>query len=185
MGDNRLRSAAGRAAIAQKGQGGMYNMTLNFKRSLLGFKPAAVRSEIYRLLHESDDRVTYMHDELERVTKQLKEADEKIIKLQAQLQQLHAREHLIAELIINAELTARNIVEQGRAQAEAIILDAEARKTEILQELELLHSRMDNFKKEFRGLINHHLHSLDTFEIRGEVAETKSTLMIEMEAAAH
>ncbi len=160
-------------------------MKLNFKRSLLGFKPAAVRSEIYRLQHESDERVKFLHDELNRVTDQLMESEEMVSKLQARLHQLHAREHLIAELIINAEVTARKIVEQARAQAEDVVLNAETRRTEVIQEMEILYSRMDDFKREFRGLINHHLHCLDAYEVGGRVADTKLDLMAEVEATTH
>lgn len=142
-------------------------MNKKFGRTLFGYKPKQVKQEIQQMDITSQNKLNLLQAEVDKFKLQLQDTEHKRDELQAELDRFIARERLIAEVMVNAEENARKIEEQTREKAQAMTESAEKELKSKLKELDLLRTRVVQFKDEFRTTLDNYRLSLD--HVREEV----------------
>lgn len=136
-------------------------MTRKFGRTLFGYKPQQVIDEIRQIDTEAQNEISHLETELEKLKAELAQTEHIRSELQEQLDQFIAKERLIAEVMVNAEVNARRIEEQAAKKAQAMVESAQKELKARLNELDLLRTRITRFKEEFRTTLDNYRFSLD------------------------
>lgn len=145
-------------------------MSKKFGRALFGYKPKQVINEMQQMDIEAQNEIIRLEMELDRLKAELKTTEDTGKELQGQLDQFIAKERLIAEVMVNAEINARRIEEQASAKAQTMIESAEKELKARLNEIDLLRTRITQFKDEFRTTLDNYRLSLD--HVREEPQES-------------
>lgn len=154
-------------------------MAGKFGRTFFGYKPQQVIDEIRHLDTEAQNEVSRLETEVEKLKAELDRTEHTRAELQGQLDQFIAKERLIAEVMVNAEVNARRIEEQASKKAQIMIESAEKELKARLNELDLLRTRITQFKDEFRATLDNYRFSLD--RIPEEPAENILTPSVDNE----
>ena len=93
--------------------------------------------------------------------KKLKESEAKQALLQDKLEEYQKNERQIAEVMINAQISAQKTVAQARAKAEILIQETDEELRRKNQEMELLRIQVQLFKQDIYGRIDQCKSSLE------------------------
>jgi chromosome segregation ATPase len=139
-------------------------------RSLFGFKPGDVISEIENINSSYQGKIDILQGEIARAREELEKSEKKIEQLQGQLNSYMEKEKMVTEVMVAAQQSAQKTEEQARERARAILEKSEAELKQKLQELEFLRMKVARFKEDFRDMLDNYRVSLET--IKEEPEET-------------
>lgn len=134
---------------------------MKFSKTLFGFKPGEVISQIESLKNEQQQKVDALNAEIEKVQKELQYAEEKKNELKKQLNSYVERENVLADVLVTAQVNAQRIEEQARERASHMMANAEEELKQKLQELDFLRIKVTRFKEEFREVLDNYRVSLE------------------------
>ncbi|HNX29103.1 MAG TPA: hypothetical protein PKN87_06780 [Syntrophomonadaceae bacterium] len=118
-------------------------------------------------------QIEALQAEIKQAREKLKAAESKMVELQNKLDEYHSSEIQIAEVMINAQISAQRIEAQARAQAEILQQQTDEELRRRNQELELLRIKVQLFKQDISERIDHYKSSLErTFDPDEEAAFT-------------
>jgi chromosome segregation ATPase len=137
-------------------------MKRRFRKSLFGFKPADVESEIKQLDGEYQNTIASLQLEIEKKKEELKKTEEEVYQLRNKINEYTAREHTIAEVFLEAQKRATQIEEEARATARKLIEESENELRKRNQELMSLREKVALFKEEFKKVLDKYRFSLET-----------------------
>jgi len=146
---------------------------MKFSKTLLGFKPGEVISQIESMENEHQQRIIALDSEIEKIQTELQNAEEKREDMQKQLNSYIAKENLIAEVMVTAQINAQRIEEQARERARHMLENTEEELKQKLQELDFLRIKAARFKEEFREVLDNYRVSLE--KIREEPEDPSFT----------
>jgi cell division initiation protein len=132
-----------------------------FKTSPFGYEKSGV-----------DHFLEQVAEELEQYHRHLQELKEELARTRASLEEMRQREEMLKETLMtaqkmtddikaNALKEAEILIAEAGLQGEKIIQDAEARRSELLNELQELQRQKVAFESSLRGMIEGHLRMLD------------------------
>lgn len=141
------------------------------KKTLFGYKPNEVVSEITRLEQDYQGKIAAITMEIERAAEELRKSEEKRAELETRLENYIAREHQIAEVMLTAQVNSQKIEEQAREKAHTMLEHSEEELKRKNRELDFLRRKVARFKEEFRETLDKYKFSLDSVnESEDEVA---------------
>jgi len=150
---------------------------MKFSKTLFGFKPDEVISQIESMENEQQQKVEALKTEIEKVQKGLQYAEEKRAELQKQLNSYIEREKVIADVLVTAQVNAQRIEEQARERASHMLVNAEEELKQKLQELDFLRIKVTRFKEEFREVLDNYRVSLEKVNELPEESSFTPTLI--------
>jgi len=134
---------------------------MKFSKTLFGFKPGEVISQIDNMENEHQEKINALNSEIEKIQAELQKAEEKREDLQKQLNSYIEKENLIAEVMVIAQINAQRIEEQARERARHMLENAEEELKQKLHELDFLRIKVARFKEEFREVLDNYRVSLE------------------------
>ncbi len=137
-------------------------MRKSFRKSLFGFKPAEVESELKQLSSEYQSTLAALQLEVEKKQEELKKAEEEVYELKKKINEYVAREHMIADVFLEAQKKATQIEEEARETARRLIEETESELRKKNQELVGLREKVAHFKEEFKKVLDKYRFSLET-----------------------
>lgn len=106
-----------------------------FRNSLIGFNKS--------------DVCAYISDMDGRIDERLKDKEAEIAKLRARIEELESQRNVIVEVLRNAEVNAKSIVEEAKKNADSIMKnvdkEAEEKKVRLNRELEVKRREIKNY----------------------------------------
>ena len=150
---------------------------MKFSKTLFGFKPGEVISQIESMENEQQQKVEALKSEIEKVQTELQNAEEKRAELQKQLNAYIEREKVIADVLVTAQVNAQRIEEQARERASYMLEKAEEELKQKQQELDFLRIKVTRFKEEFREVLDNYRVSLEKVSELPEEANFTPTLI--------
>ena len=150
---------------------------MKFSKTLFGFKPGEVISQIESMENEQQQKVEALKSEIEKVQTELQNAEEKRAELQKQLKAYIEREKVIADVLVTAQVNAQRIEEQARERASYMLEKAEEELKQKQQELDFLRIKVTRFKEEFREVLDNYRVSLEKVSEWPEEANFTPTLI--------
>jgi len=153
-------------------------MSMNFGRTLLGFKPNEVINEIQRIDSEHQKKVASLQAEIEIVRVELEKSEENAVELHKQLNYYMEREHMIAGVMLTAQRNSLRIEEEAREKARMMLEESGEELKKKLEELELLRTKVEHFKREFREVLEKYKYSLETMKVPSGESSFTPTLII-------
>lgn len=154
-------------------------MQIKFGKSLFGFKPGEVINEIQRLDSEKQERIGILQAEIESARAELKKSEEKALELQKRLNEYIDREHIIADVMLKAQINARKIEDEARERSRIMLEKSEEELRKKNQELESLRMKVERFREEFRGILDEYKISLETMKIPSDTPFTPTLVVKE------
>ena len=130
-------------------------------KSIFGDNSKKVDIEREQLNAEYQRKVEALQSEIMQAQKKLKESEAKQALLQDKLEEYKKNERQIAEVMINAQISAQKTVAQARAKAEILIQETDEELRRKNQELELLRIQVQLFKQDIYGRIDQCKSSLE------------------------
>jgi len=132
-----------------------------FKTRLLGYDTAAV-----------DTFLEMLADELERLHKQNNELKESLARTRTALEQMRDREKALQETLMtaqqvtdelksNARKEAEVLIAEAHLEGEQVVRDADARRIQLINEIQDLKRQKISFECGLRAMIESHLKLLD------------------------
>lgn len=106
-------------------------------------------------------KVEALQSEIIQALEKLKESEAKQTALQSQLDEYQSKERQIAEVMINAQISAQKTEAQARARAEILIQETDEELRHKNQELELLRMQVQLFKYDINDRIDQYKLSLE------------------------
>lgn len=153
-------------------------MIKQFGKSLFGYKPSEVLSEIERLDGEYQQKVNELKKEIEKANAELAAAVQKQDHIQTELNSYVEREKLIADVMVKAQINAQKIEEQAREKARMMLENTEEELKNKLQELDFLRLKVARFKDEFREVLDNYRVSLENVREMPEDISFTPTLVV-------
>ena len=153
-------------------------MEKRFGKSILGYNPEEVGNAIKYMEDQHRERINVLQDEIEAAKSELKESEEKILELQKRLHDYIEREHMIAEVLMNAHKNAQRMEEEAREKARIMMEKSEEELKIKLQELEMLRSKAERFRAEFREILDDYRISLETMKLPSNETVFTPTLVV-------
>ncbi|MEN6351458.1 MAG: hypothetical protein ABFD08_18960 [Syntrophomonas sp.] len=148
-------------------------MQRNIGKTLFGFKPRDVINEFERIDAEYQHKIETMQAEVNQARTDLKDAMEKQMELQKQLNGYIERERLVTDVMVTAQVNAQKLVEQAREKSRMMLENSEEELKHKLQELEFLRMKVTRFKEEFREVLDNYRVSLEKIkEVPDDVSFT-------------
>lgn len=150
---------------------------MKFTKSLWGFKPSEVTTQIENINNEYQQKAAMLVSEIEQARLELLKAQDKHEELQKQLQAYIERERSISDVMIAAQVNAQKIEEQARERARQTVETAEKELQQKLQELDMLRIKVSRFKEDFRDILDNYRVSLDNVREKPEEAGFTPTII--------
>jgi len=130
-------------------------------KSIFGDNSKKVDIEREQLNAEYQRKVEALQSEIMQAQMKLKESEAKQSLLQNKLEEYQKNERQIAEVMINAQISAQKTVAQARAKAEILIQETDEELRRKNQEMELLRIQVQLFKQDIYGRIDQCKSSLE------------------------
>ncbi|KUO78641.1 MAG: hypothetical protein APF81_26975 [Desulfosporosinus sp. BRH_c37] len=143
-------------------------MSKFFKRVLFGYKPAEVTSKMEEMQTEQQKEVQNLKAQIEEARVQLKRQEEIMAEHKNKIQEFIEKEHIIAEVLLNAQKRSQKIEEDAREKAQNILDESEEKLKKKQHELENLRSKITVFKEDFQRVLEKYQSSLDTVVVPPE-----------------
>ncbi|PLX84174.1 MAG: cell division protein DivIVA [Desulfuromonas sp.] len=132
-----------------------------FKTRPLGYEKASV-----------DHFLELVADELERLFRENQEVKEEFARTRADLEEMRAREATLKETLlttqkvtdelkVNARKEVELLIEEARLQGEKIVRDADARRIQLIDEIQEIKRQKISFETSLRALVESHVRLLD------------------------
>ncbi|HPF44973.1 MAG TPA: hypothetical protein PKV15_09765 [Syntrophomonadaceae bacterium] len=122
-------------------------------------------------------QIDSLQAEIRQAREKLAAAENQVNELQAKVEEYRNKEVQIAEVMINAQISAQRLEAQARVQAEMLQQQTDEELRRKNQELELLRMKVQLFKQDMHERIDHYKASLDrTFETDEEIAFTPTLI---------
>ena len=134
---------------------------MKFSKTLFGFKPGEVTSQIESMKKEHQLKIEEFKSEIEKLQTELHNAEDKRDELKGQLNSYIEKEKMIAEVMVTAQVNAQRIEEQARERAAAMLESAHEELKQKIHELDLLRIKVVRFKEEFREVLDNYRVSLE------------------------
>lgn len=154
-------------------------MQIKFGKSLFGFNPGEVINEIHRMDSENQERIRVLQAEIELARIDVKKSEEKTLEFQKRLNEYTEREHIIADVMLKAQINARKIEDEARERSRIMLERSEEELRKKNQELELLRMKVERFREEFRGILDEYKISLETMKIPSDTPFTPTLVVKE------
>lgn len=159
---------------------GGYIMSKHFGKTLFGYKPEDVISEIDRIDSDYQQKIDEFKKDIEKGKNEINIALEKQTQLQNQLNAYVEREKMITDVMIKAQMNAQNIEEQARDKARMMLESSEMELRHKLQELDFVRLKVTRFKDEFREVLDNYRVSLENVkEIPDDISFTPTLVVNE------
>jgi len=139
-------------------------MSMNFGRTLFGFKAKDVINEMERIDSQHQAQVEALKAQIAQAKAELGTSEAKLADLQRQVDHHISNERQIAEVMVNAQINAERIEDQAREKAEDLLRYAEEDLRRKSQELEHLRAKVTRFKDDFREVLDNYKYSLDNIK---------------------
>ncbi len=136
-------------------------MNRNFGKSLFGFKPKDVMSELDRIDAEYQKKIEAIKAEIDQAKMDLKHSEEKQAELQKKVDEYLVRERMVTDVMVAAQINAQKIVEQAKEKSRQMLENSEEELKRKLQELDFLRLKVSRFKEEFREVLDNYRVSLE------------------------
>lgn len=136
-------------------------METNFKKVLFGYSPEEVSRELEKLEQQWQEKDAAATANLNETKEELKKAQETINTVMAQVKEMKEREHVISEVIIKAQVKAQEIIQAAENEAHNKLTAAQAELTAKKQEYEKLKLTVEQFRAQFKDVLNSYQESLD------------------------
>lgn len=130
-------------------------------RTVFGDNSKKVVIEKEQINSEYQNKVKALQLEIMHAQEKLKESEAKQATLQSKLEEYQSKERQIAEVMINAQISAQKTEAQARARAEVLIQETDEELRHKNRELELLRIQVQLFKQDIYGRIDQYKSSLD------------------------
>lgn len=154
-------------------------MQIKFGKSLFGFRPSEVESQILRMESESQEKIRALKEEIESARNELKKSEEKAAELHKRLNEYMDREHIISDVMLKAQVNAQRIEDEAKERARAMIEKSEEELRKKNQELEFLRMKVERFREEFREVLDEYKISLETMKIPSDTPFTPTLIVKE------
>ncbi|MCW2278765.1 hypothetical protein [Heliophilum fasciatum] len=128
----------------------------NLRKTLLGFRPDDVMTEVERIQNEYASKLKAQHAMIDEGLLQRERLTKEIDALQQQQQDLQHRESQIALILIQAQEKKRAMEAQAKQEADRLIAEAQALVDQKRAELNRLKKQHEQFVRDFQSLIRHY-----------------------------
>lgn len=128
---------------------------------IFGNSPKEVSNEKEHIDPEYELKVETLQNEIAEARQKFKESEARMLELQTKLEEYLSKERQIAEVMINAQISAQKIEAQARAKAEILLQESDEELRRKNQELELLRIKAQLFKQELNERLDQYKSSLD------------------------
>ncbi len=130
-------------------------------RSLFGFKPSEVISQMEDMNNVYQKKLAELQAEIENARADLDKSRKQVAEIQQKLDVYIAKERLVSEVMITAQQNAQKIEEQAREKARILLENSEAELKRKQQELDFLRIKVARFKEDFRETLENYRISLE------------------------
>lgn len=128
---------------------------------IFGSNPREVSNEKDHIDSEYVLKVETLQTEIAQAREKFKEYETRMAELQTKLDEYLSKERQIAEVMINAQISAQKIEAQARAKAEILLQETDEELRRKNQELELLRIKAQLFKQELNERLDQYKSSLE------------------------
>lgn len=153
-------------------------MSKEFNKTLFGYKPDQVKEKLQQLDTEYEKELHVLQLELEKAKSELKDSEQKLTEAELKLRNYVEREHIIADVMLNAQINAQKIEDKAQQKAQTMLETADDELKQKLQELDHLRSKIQNFKKEFSDILDNYKSSIGTINEPSSEIGFKPTLIV-------
>lgn len=136
-------------------------MHKNMRKGLFGFKTRDVLNEIQQMDSNHQKELAQLQSAIEKAKLELTYSEEQIEQLKKQLNEYKEREHLVAEVMVTAQINAQRIEESAKERARIMIAESEEELKQKQQELDSLRIKVVSFKQDFRETLDNYRISLE------------------------
>jgi len=128
---------------------------------IFGSNPKETNNEKEHNDSEYQLKIEKLQTEIVQAREKLKESQNKMAELQNRLEEYLSKERQIAEVMVNAQISAQKIEAQARVKAEILLQETDEELRRKNQELELLQIKAHKFKQAVSDQIDQYKSSLD------------------------
>lgn len=139
---------------------------------IFGNGPKEVTSEKEHVDSDYQLKIESLQSDIVQARAKLKESQIKMAELQGKLEEYLSKERQIAEVMVNAQISAQKIEAQARARAEILLQETDEELRRKNQELELLQMKAQKFKQQLNNQIDQYKSSLEIMELGDDVVFT-------------
>lgn len=144
---------------------------------IFGNSPKEITSEKERIDSDYQVKIESLQNEIVQAREKLKESQTKMVQLQNKLEEYLNKERQIAEVMVNAQISAQKTEAQARAKAEILLQETDEELRRKNQELELLQIKAQKFKQELSDQLDQYKLSLDRILVAGDEVTFTPTLV--------